>query len=197
MEERILIRKCIQCNKEFNISEGEERFYRDRNLELPKRCQECRDKNKRQVNTKKYQEDNIRGKSNNTKKTINSKIIISAIAAIILVIVGLIQGFGDIDILSNSNNHSSVTSYTFRNDEYLTEHFNKHGSEFSYATKEEYQQGANNVINSSKALHKKEAEDNDDIYYIEDTNEFVVLSTDGYIRTYFKPSGGIDYYNRQ
>lgn len=192
-----MIRKCIQCNKEFNISEGEERFYRDRNLELPKRCQECRDKNKRQVNTKKYQEDNIRGKSNNTKKTINSKIIISAIAAIILVIVGLIQGFGDIDILSNSNNHSSVTSYTFRNDEYLTEHFNKHGSEFSYATKEEYQQGANNVINSSKALHKKEAEDNDDIYYIEDTNEFVVLSTDGYIRTYFKPSGGIDYYNRQ
>lgn len=192
-----MIRRCIQCNKEFNISEGEERFYRDRNLELPKRCQECRDKNKRQVNTKKYQEDNIRGKSNNTKKTINSKIIISAIAAIILVIVGLIQGFGDIDILSNSNNHSSVTSYTFRNDEYLTEHFNKHGSEFSYATKEEYQQGANNVINSSKALHKKEAEDNDDIYYIEDTNEFVVLSTDGYIRTYFKPSGGIDYYNRQ
>lgn len=192
-----MIRRCIQCNKEFNISEGEERFYRDRNLELPKRCQECRDKNKRQVNTKKYQEDNIRGKSNNTKKTINSKIIISAIAAIILVIVGLIQGFGDIDILSNSNNHSSVTSYTFRNDEYLTEHFNKHGSEFGYATKEEYQQGANNVINSSKALHKKEAEDNDDIYYIEDTNEFVVLSTDGYIRTYFKPSGGIDYYNRQ
>ena len=55
-------RRCIQCNKEFNISEGEERFYRDRNLELPKRCQECRDKNKRKVNTKKYQEDNIRGK---------------------------------------------------------------------------------------------------------------------------------------
>lgn len=192
-----MIRRCIQCNKEFNISEGEERFYRDRNLELPKRCQECRDKNKRKVNTKKYQEDNIRNNSNNTKKTINSKIIISAIAAIILVIVGLIQGFGEIDTTSNSNNNSSVTSYTFRNDEYLTDHFNKHGVEFSYATKEEYQQGANNVINSSKALHKKEAEDNDDIYYIEDTNEFVVLSTDGYIRTYFKPSGGIDYYNRQ
>lgn len=192
-----MIRRCIQCNKEFNISEGEERFYRDRNLELPKRCQECRDKNKRQVNTKKYQEDNIRNNSNNTKKTINSKIIISAIAAIILVIVGLIQGFGEIDTTSNSNNNSSVTSYTFRNDEYLTDHFNKHGVEFSYATKEEYQQGANDVINSPDALHKKEAEDNDDIYYIEDTNEFVVVSTDGYIRTYFKPSGGIDYYNRQ
>lgn len=192
-----MIRRCIQCNKEFNISEGEERFYRDRNLELPKRCQECRDKNKRQVNTKKYQEDNIRNNSNTTKKTINSKIIISAIAAIILVIVGLIRGFGDIDTTSNSNSHSSATSYTFRNDEYLTEHFNKHGSEFSYNTKEEYQQGANDVINSPDALHKKEVEDNDDIYYIEDTNEFVVVSTDGYIRTYFKPSGGIDYYNRQ
>ena len=31
----------------------------------------------------------------------------------------------------------------------------------------------------------------------EETNEFVVVSTDGYIRTYFNPSDGIDYFNRQ
>lgn len=195
-----MIRRCVQCNKEFNISEGEEKFYRDKNLDLPKRCKECRDKNKREGSNKKDQEDNIISNSNNTKnskKSATSKIIASAIAAILLVIVGLISGFEDKDIISNSNNNSSVTSYTFRNDEYLTQHFNKHGDEFSYDTKEEYLQGANNVINSPNALHKKEAEDNDDIYYIEDTNEFVVVSTDGYIRTYFKPNGGIEYYNRQ
>ena len=46
-------------------------------------------------------------------------------------------------------------------------------------------------------IHKLEAEDGDDVYYLEETNEFVIVSTDGYIRTYFKPSKGIDYYNRQ
>ena len=29
------------------------------------------------------------------------------------------------------------------------------------------------------------------------TNEFVVVSTDGYIRTYFKPDSGLRYYNKQ
>ena len=31
----------------------------------------------------------------------------------------------------------------------------------------------------------------------ESTNEFVIVSTDGYIRTYFKPSDGIEYFKRQ
>lgn len=87
--------------------------------------------------------------------------------------------------------------YTFRNRTLLEQHFSKHGSEFDYATAEEYEKGASDVINSDDALHKTEAEDGDGIYYIEDTNEFVVLSTDGYIRTYFKPNDKKDYYDRQ
>ena len=53
------------------------------------------------------------------------------------------------------------------------------------------------VINNPDALYKTEAEDGDGVYYLEATNEFVILSTDGYIRTYFRPNGGIDYFNRQ
>ena len=87
--------------------------------------------------------------------------------------------------------------YTFRSSALLEQHFSKHGSEFDYATAEEYEKGASDVINSDEALHKTEAEDGDDIYYIEDTNEFVVLSTDGYIRTYFKPNDKKAYYDRQ
>ena len=87
--------------------------------------------------------------------------------------------------------------YNFRRDEYLQQHFEKHGGEFDYGTAEEYLAGANRVIQSPEALHKLEAEDGDDIYYLEETNEFVVVSTDGYIRTYFRPDKGIDYYNRQ
>ena len=87
--------------------------------------------------------------------------------------------------------------YTFRNDNLLEEHFEKHNENFDYADVQEYLDGANRVINDKNALHKLEAEDGDDVYYLEDTNEFVIVSTDGYIRTYFKPSQGIDYYNRQ
>ena len=49
----------------------------------------------------------------------------------------------------------------------------------------EYETGASDVVNDPDSLHKTEKEDGDDVYYKEDTNEFVVVSTDGYIRTYF------------
>lgn len=87
--------------------------------------------------------------------------------------------------------------YEFRKQQYLDEHFDKHGSEFDYETADEYLAGANRVINDPNSLYKTESEDGDHIYYLESTNEFVVVSTDGYIRTYFKPSAGIDYFNRQ
>lgn len=102
------------------------------------------------------------------------------------------------DVRGSSQESAPVgQSYTFRNEKYLNQHFAKHGAEFSYANAQEYEQGASAVINNPNSLHKEEADDGDYVYYLESTNEFVVLSTDGYIRTYFKPSGGIDYYNRQ
>ena len=89
----------------------------------------------------------------------------------------------------------SGVQYQFRKAQYLTEHFQKHRGDFTYATEGEYLQGANNVISNPNALHKLEAEDGDDVYYIESTREFVIVSTDGYIRTYFKADR--DYYDRQ
>lgn len=98
---------------------------------------------------------------------------------------------------NNNKGSGESNSCQFRNDKYLSQHFEKHGSEFGYMTKEEYLAGANKVISSEDALHKTEAEDGDDVYYLEKSNELVIVSVDGYIRTYFKPSDGIDYYNRQ
>jgi pyocin large subunit-like protein len=66
-----------------------------------------------------------------------------------------------------------------------------------FSSAKEYEKAAAAVVANSSALHKKEAEDGDDVYYIESTNEFVIVSTDGYIRTYFNPDTGIAYYNRQ
>lgn len=88
-------------------------------------------------------------------------------------------------------------TYSFRNERLLNQHYEKHGIEMGFATIEEYVAAANAVISHPDALHKQEEEDNDDIYFLESTNEFVVVSTDGFIRTYFIASGGIDYYNRQ
>jgi len=91
-----------------------------------------------------------------------------------------------------------LTEYlTFRYDDYLQEHYEKHGVDMGFASPEDYLDAANAVVYNPSSLHKIEAEDGDDVYYLEITNEFVVVSTDGYIRTYFCPNDGIDYFNRQ
>lgn len=87
--------------------------------------------------------------------------------------------------------------YYFRSQSLLESHYEKHGKDMGFASAREYEAAASKVVSHPDVLHKTEAEDGDDVYYIEATNEFVVVSGDGYIRTYFYPSDGIDYYNRQ
>lgn len=142
---------------------------------------------------------------------LKTKKIISAVAMVILFIgLGIYYlmspAGGEVDntTTAQATTEKATTevsvetvSYEFRKQQYLDEHFAKHGSEFDYETAEEYLAGANRVINDPNSLYKIEAEDGDHIYYLESTNEFVVVSTDGYIRTYFRPSAGIDYFNRQ
>ena len=69
--------------------------------------------------------------------------------------------------------------------------------DMGFVSSEEYEMAASDVVNNPKSLHKTEKEDGDDVYYKEDTNEFVVVSTDGYIRTYFNPDSGKKYFDRQ
>ncbi len=85
----------------------------------------------------------------------------------------------------------------FRNQKLLDQHYEKHGKDMGFSSAEEYEAAAGRVVANKDTLHKIEEEDGDDVYYLEETNEFVVVSTDGYIRTYFNPDDGLDYYNRQ
>ena len=94
-------------------------------------------------------------------------------------------------------NSASTTDYRFRNEDLLVQHYEKHGIEMGFASKEEYEAAASRVVNDSRALHKLEAEDGDDVYYIEETNEFVIVSKDGYIRTYLNPDSGKKYFDKQ
>ncbi len=97
----------------------------------------------------------------------------------------------------NNADDITYTRYYFRNDKLLTQHYEKHGIEMGFDSKESYEKAASDVINNPKALYKLEAEDGDHVYYVEDTNEFAILSPDGYIRTYFLPSAGKAYFDRQ
>ena len=90
-----------------------------------------------------------------------------------------------------------IEEYKFKNNYRLEDHYEKHGKEMGFKDKESYEEAASDVVNNPDALHKIEKEDGDDVYYVEKTNEFVVVSPDGYIRTFFNPDDGIDYYNRQ
>ena len=96
-----------------------------------------------------------------------------------------------------SNYNKDNIDYTFISNDNLIEHFEKHGSEMNYSNVEDYLQGANKVISHPRSLHKIEKEDGDYVYYLEETNEIVFVSKDGYIRTFFCPDDGIDYYNKQ
>lgn len=94
--------------------------------------------------------------------------------------------------------NTSSTQYKFRYEDRLTQHYNKHNEDFGYASQEEYEQHASDVVNNPKALHKTEKEDGDDVYFLESTGEFVIVAKGtNYIRTYFKPSAGKAYFDRQ
>ena len=85
----------------------------------------------------------------------------------------------------------------FRSAKLLNQHYEKHGIDMGFSSAQEYEQAAAAVPYHPDVLHKTEKEDGDDVYYIEATNEFVVVSGDGYLRTYFLPSAGKSYYDRQ
>ncbi|MCR4716366.1 MAG: hypothetical protein K5656_04215 [Lachnospiraceae bacterium] len=103
-----------------------------------------------------------------------------------------------------ANDNDTTTAETesilvkgFRNAELRHDHFLKHGRYMGFDNEEDYEKAALAVVSASDVLHKIEAEDGDDVYYLERSNEFVIVSTDGYLRTYFYPDDGKDYFDRQ
>lgn len=242
-------RTCVQCGKEFEITDSEAAFFKSKNLQLPKRCKECRAENKGQ-NSKPAGNSNRK----NEKKTYGSaeasnsgasakkgrkpnKGLLIIAAVIVAAIVLGISFFGNgntpepLQLDTDYNPQNEITqqlpaepetaapettekndnpyadapvitqnaakSYRFRNQKLLNQHYEKHGKEMGFNSAAAYEAAASAVINNPNAMHKTEKEDGDYVYYVKSSNEFVILSTDGYIRTYFNPSGGLDYYNRQ
>ena len=122
------------------------------------------------------------------------KALITIIFAVIILVSGNLGKNPDLGIQGDVD-----IFYTFRTEEQYQLHYEKHGDEFGDISKDEYLILANSLIQdeSGEVLSKPEQEDDDTVYYREATNEFLILSDDGYIRTFFRPDDGIEYYNRQ
>lgn len=93
------------------------------------------------------------------------------------------------------------TDLQFRTEQKLEEHFQKHvieQQEFGDISVEDYlyfAQELMTVVEGEDTLTKEI--DGETFYYDAETNEFGVLSSDGYIKTFFKPSDGQAYFDRQ
>ena len=92
----------------------------------------------------------------------------------------------------------------FRTGQQRLQHFGDHGADFAATSDADYEARADAFIGGKVpkyTLQSKRPSNNDLIRYSPATNEFAILSFDGYIRTYFKPDIGdhqlprnLDYY---
>ena len=180
---------CVQCGKKFELSEAEKDFYEEKNLSLPKRCKECRKRNR----IEKTEAVVPRGKERRKRRKNALRQV--PVTTLILLIALTFVYISFVRVTENPNS-SIQKAVLFQSDEKLKEHYEKHGKAMGFASAEEYLAAANAVILNEEALHKTQ-KDGDDVYYLEETNDFVVVSPQGYLRTYFRPEDGIKYYRRQ
>lgn len=77
-------------------------------------------------------------------------------------------------------------------------HFYAHGYDMGYTYITDYSQAAINFANSEDEENNSFTAENGSTYkYNEDTNEFLIVSKDGKIVTYFEPDRGIEYFYEQ
>lgn len=208
---------CVQCKKEFVLTDSEISFYKSKGLSLPKRCKECRDANRKTnagMNFEKPQKNYSKDitvdtvtvknrKPQNSPQKSNAKISHYIITFLVVLAIGIgvffsSNGSSDkpiADTTGGAVNVQQQSSYNFSSQETLNRHFQEHGHEFGYTTPEQYLQGAIRVIENPASLKKTEA-DGDYVYYLKSSNEIVFVTPYGVIRTYFKPDDGIEYFNR-
>lgn len=206
-----MTKTCAQCGKTFDISEKEKEYCRNSNIPLPDCCGSCRrrDRIRKQDRFPKrylglFPKRSKKKSMGNIGMVFHGKYLLWSLIALLVFNQAISLRMRENYTPPGSTGFTASGSVTgihetliFRNFDLLQEHFEKHGRDMGYASTEEYLAAANSVVTDPSALHKKQAEDGDDVYFLQKTNDLVIVSTDGYIRTYFRPEDGIDYYNKQ
>lgn len=118
----------------------------------------------------------------------------------------LLSGFfTSCGLISEPDTKWDIKEHTqFRKEEYLKEHYQKHVieqgefEEYGEVSIQDYLIMAQKLVDEpNEDVLIKEEEDGDLLYYDPQSNGFAVLSADGYLRTYFRPSDGMEYFNRK
>lgn len=202
--------KCVQCGKNFELKKSEIEFYKSKNLHLPKRCKNCREKNK----AKKEEFARYTIKMRRTRDLQYAWIFAScfiglALSFVTLQVVPTIAGiiasalvFIFVTCISFKTESKEIQEfdtskyeYRFRNNSSMVEHYMKHGLEIDADTLEDYLVKANQTITNPTTLRKKSKDKDDILYYNTKTEYFVVVSEKGYIRSFYKAS--FKKFNRQ
>lgn len=128
---------------------------------------------------------------------------IQQIALAILIVVGLlfvgIYKWNSAFTETPPTQQEQSTLY-FRSEKQFEEHYEKHvlkQQEFGDITKEEYLTLAQDLMDRTPTYVLTKKDGKDTLYYDPKLNSFGVVSGDGFIRTFFKPSDGQEYYDRQ
>ncbi len=124
-----------------------------------------------------------------------NQLIRICIYIVILAVLAYISAPSFYDEASRVHQQSSSV-YSFRDANTLESHYKKHGQEMGYSTALAYQARANEVIQAQESLNTKQ-NDGDTAYFLKSTGEFVVLSPQNVIRTFFIPENGMEYFERQ
>lgn len=81
----------------------------------------------------------------------------------------------------------------------LNGHFDNHGKSMGFDSEESYKQHAIKFANTIDRKNCTSFVDKNGSTYKcnKKTNEFAIVTKDGYVVTYYKPSGGYEYYKEQ
>lgn len=95
----------------------------------------------------------------------------------------------------NSSAQSEATAYYFRSEDIRLDRYNRYGKDMGFSSAEAYERGASAVINDPVALSKIDQDNGDWLFYVEESNELVIVSFDGVIKEYYYPAEGKVYFD--
>ena len=196
-------RKCIQCGKAFVLRDSEIEFFKSKGLDLPKRCSDCRQKNKsgnKKTSSKEYRRYYIR-KKDGKKSAIGGGVFAVSLAVALLMlefsvvasVIATMAGLLLCAVISTATRKVEIQEfdtshykYTFYDTDSMVKHYVKHGEDVGCGSMENYLQKANLTISNPSALRKQQKDDGDYVYFYEKNGDFAVVAKAGYIRTYYK-----------
>ena len=141
---------CVQCGKKFELSEAEKDFYEEKNLSLPKRCKECRKRNRIEKNeavVPRGKERRKRRKNALRQVPVTTLILLIALTFVYISFVRKPESSTPkqtkLTQVTENPNSSIQKAVLFQSDEKLKEHYEKHGKAMGFASAEEYLAAAN------------------------------------------------------